>query len=179
MLDRKQAVLVVIDIQGKLATLMYQKEILFANVIRMIHAARVLEIPIIWTEQLPDKLGETAPQIKEALKGVDVVVKKHFSCWPNEEFRDELKKLGRTQVLVTGIETHICVYRTVMDLLTANYNVQLVTDAVSSRIEHNYHLAVEKMKDAGAVLTSVEMALFEMFHVAEGDQFREIIKIVK
>ena len=80
MLDRKQAVLVVIDIQGKLATLMYQKEILFANVIRMIHAAHVLEIPIIWTEQLPDKLGETAPQIKEALKGVEQMVLREFAA---------------------------------------------------------------------------------------------------
>jgi len=179
MLDRNQAVLVVIDIQGKLSTLMYEKERLFANVKRMIHAAKLLHIPILWTEQLPDKLGETAPEIKEALTDSNVIVKKHFSCWPNEEFRKELENLGRKQVLVTGIETHICVYQTVMDLLKSKFDVNLVIDAVSSRLEHNYHLAVQKMKDAGATLTSVEMSLFEMFEVAEGEEFREIIKIVK
>ena len=179
MLNRDNAVLVVIDVQGKLATLMYQQETLFKNVIRMIQAAKVLNIPIVWTEQIPDKLGETAPEIKQELSGMEPLIKTTFSCCGDNKFVTRLKELGRKQVLVTGIECHVCVYQTVMDLLGDSFDVHLVQDAVSSRIKENYFLGLEKMKEAGAKLTSVEMSLFEMLKVAEGDDFKQIIKIVK
>ena len=179
MLKVENAALLVIDIQGKLATLMREKESLFANVIRMINGAKALEIPIIWTEQLPDKLGETSPEIKEVLQGMEPLVKKTFSCCGDDIFLKQLSSLNRKQILLTGIETHVCVYQTAMDLLNSGYEVHLVRDAVSSRIEENYHLGVEKIKDAGAKLTSVEMSLFEMLQVAEGEKFKQIIRIVK
>ena len=91
----------------------------------------------------------------------------------------KLNELGRKQILVTGIEAHVCVYQTCIDLLKSDYEVHLVKDAVSSRIKSNYRLGVEKIKDAGAQLTSVEMCLFEMLQVAQGDHFKQIIKIVK
>ena len=179
MLNKEDAILVVIDIQGRLATLMQRRESLFENTIRMIRGAKVLGIPIIWTEQLPDKLGETAPEIKTALEGLKPLVKKAFSCCGDSEFMTRIGKLERKQVLLTGIETHICVYQTAIDLLKSGYEVHLVRDAVSSRIESNYQLGLERIKDAGAVLTSVEMSLFEMLRVAEGDQFKQIVQIVK
>ncbi len=179
MLSKENTVLVVIDIQGKLATLMHRQERLFKNVIRMIRGAGVLGIPIIWTEQLPDKLGETSPEIAAALQGLSPLVKSTFSCCGDSNFLTQLGALKRKQVLLTGIETHVCVYQTAMDLLAADYEVHLVRDAVSSRIEENYYLGLEKMKDAGARMTSVEMSLFEMLKVAEGDLFKQIIQIVK
>ncbi len=179
MLQKENAVLVVIDVQGKLATLMNKHERLFENVNRMIKAANVLEIPIVWTEQIPDKLGETVPIIKKELEGTNLLTKNTFSCCGGPGFNEKLKELGRKQILVTGIETHVCVYQTCMDLLNSEYEVHLVKDAVSSRIKSNYRLGVEKIKEAGAQLTSVEMCLFEMLKVAEGDNFKQIIKIVK
>lgn len=179
MLKKENAALVVIDVQGKLATLMHQKETLFANVIRMIKGARVLGIPILWTEQLPDKLGVTAPEIAAVFGDMKPFVKSTFSCCGDSAFLRELRKLDRKQILVTGIEAHVCVYQTTMDLLAAGYEVHLVQDAVSSRIKENYYLGLEKMKDSGAKLTSVEMSLFEMLQVAEGDLFKQIIQIVK
>ena len=179
MLTKEYAALVVIDIQGKLATLMHRRELVYKNVIRMIKGAGVLDVPVIWTEQLPDKLGDTIPEIKEALEGIQPLVKKSFSCCGDNAFLKQLSSLGRKQILLTGIETHVCVYQTALDLLEAGYEVYLVRDAVSSRIEENYHLGVERIREAGAKLTSVEMSLFEMLKVAEGDQFKQIINIVK
>ncbi len=179
MLEKENTVLVVIDVQGRLATLMQNHERLFENVNRMIKAAEVLDIPIVWTEQIPDKLGATVPEIKKNLESVELLTKSSFSCCGGPGFNERLKKLGRNQVLITGIETHVCVYQTCIDLLKGSYEVHLVKDAVSSRIDSNYHLGVERIKDAGATMTSVEMCLFEMLKVAEGDRFKEIIKIVK
>ena len=179
MLKADQAALVIVDIQGKLATLMYEKDRLFANVVRMVRASRVLDIPILWNEQLPDKLGGTVPEIAEALSDHEPLVKETFSCWDNPVFVEKLKATGRKQVLLTGIETHICVYQTAVHLLEQGFEVFLMIDAVSSRLEHNYHLGVQRIHELGAILTSVEMSLFEMFKVAKGDQFREIVKIVK
>ncbi len=179
MLSKENAVLVVVDVQGRLATLMHKKERLFENVIRMIKGAKVLGIPIIWTEQLPDKLGPTAKEIAEALGDAKPLVKKTFSCCGHNQFSAELEALNRKQVILTGIETHVCVYQTAIDLLDKGYEVHLVKDAVSSRIKQNYRLGVEKIKDAGAELTCVEMSLFEMLKVAEGDQFKQVIQIVK
>lgn len=179
MLDKNDAVLVVVDIQGKLSTLMYNKESLFANTGRMIKGAQILDIPIILTEQLPDKLGPTNPVIKELLPEPEVLVKDTFSCCGDKEFVSRLTRLDRHQVLLTGIETHVCVYQTAVDLIGSGFGVHLVSDAVSSRIENNYQLGLERIGQAGATITSVEMALFEMLKVARGDQFRSIVKMLK
>ena len=179
MLQADKSILVIVDIQGRLATLMYKKDRLFVNVVRMVKASRVLDIPVLWNEQLPDKLGETVPEIKAALTDMSPLVKSTFSCCDNPTFVEQLKATGRKQVLLTGIETHICVYQTAMHLIEQGFEVHLLIDAVSSRFEYNYHLGVQRIKDAGGILTSVEMALFEMFKVAQGDKFKEIVKIVK
>jgi len=179
MLNAENAVLVVVDIQGKLASLMHKKEDFYNNVVRMIKAAGVLDIPILWNEQLPDKLGETIPEIKEALSGNSPMIKESFSCCGNDGFVGKLDGTGRKQILLVGMETHICVYQSAIDLLDAGYDVHLIADAVSSRIPENIHIGIHAMHDAGAKISSVEMSLFEMLKVAKGDQFKQIIKIVK
>jgi nicotinamidase-related amidase len=180
MLEIESTALLVIDVQGKLAQIMDQKEMLFANLERMIRGAKVLDLPIIWTEQVPDKLGPTTPAIADLMLDVArPISKSSFSCCGVTPFMDQLRATGCRQVLVTGIETHICVYQTSVDLLTLNYEVQLVTDAVSSRTTTNRELGISRIKEAGATLTSTEMALFELLRIAEGEKFRAIAKIIK
>jgi nicotinamidase-related amidase len=179
MLNTGNTVLVVIDIQGKLASLMHQKEAVYQNVNRLIKGARVLDIPIIWTEQYPEGIGSTIPEIAETLEGIKPISKMTFSCCRNNEFLEALKATERTQVLVTGIETHICVYQTTLELLDAGFEVEVVADAVSSRTPENKEIGLQKMKTAGAGLTGTETALYELLGVASGPKFKEILRIVK
>jgi nicotinamidase-related amidase len=179
MLKKENAVLVLVDIQGKLATLMYKKEEFFANLAVLIKALKILDIPIIWNEQLPDKLGPTIPEIKELLDGLEPFEKSTFSCCGTAAFMDKLVSIGRRQILLAGMETHVCVYQTALDLIPKGYEVHLMADAVSSRTLENKLIGIQAIKDLGARLTSVEMALFEMLHVAEGEQFKNIVKLLK
>ena len=180
MLSVDNTALLVIDVQGRLAEVMHKKEALFSNVERVIRGARVLDLPIILTEQVPDKLGKTIPAITELIADVaQPISKSSFSCCGESSFNEQLAAIGRKQILVTGIETHVCVYQTAIDLLDQGYHVELVTDAVSSRTPENRQLGIDRIKKAGATLTSTEMALFELLKIAEGQQFREISKIVK
>ena len=180
MLKIDTTALIVIDVQGKLAQLMFEKEILFANLHRMIEAAKILDIPILWTEQVPQKLGPTTPEISDRLAGVaEPISKTCFSCCGDDAFMAQLANLNRRQFLLTGIETHICVYQTARDLLANNNDVHIVTDAVSSRIAPNKQVGLQRMHEAGAVLSSTEMALFELLGAAEGDQFRAITQLIK
>jgi len=180
MLNVDNTALLVIDVQGKLAQLMYQKDNLFANLEKIIRGAQVLEIPIIWTEQVPEKLGQTTPAIAELLvKSAEPISKASFSCCGIEPFMTELQALQRRQILISGIETHICVYQTAVDLLDMGYEVQIVADAVSSRTAENRQIGLERLKEIGAIITNTEMALFELLRIAEGDKFRQITKIVK
>jgi nicotinamidase-related amidase len=179
MLKKENAVLVLVDIQGKLATLMYKKEEFFANLLVLIKALKILNIPIIWNEQLPDKLGPTIPEIKELLDGMKPLEKNTFSCCGNAGFTEKLESTGRRQVLLAGMETHVCVYQTALDLIPGGYEVHLVADAVSSRTLENKLVGIQAIKDLGARLTSVEMAIFEMLEVAEGEQFKSIVKLLK
>lgn len=180
MLTVENTALIVIDVQGKLAQLMHQKEALFDNLQKIIKGMQVLEIPIIWTEQVPEKLGQTTPEIARLLANTArPISKSSFSCCGHQPFMDRLTTLNRKQVLLTGIEAHICVYQTAVDLLNLGYEVQVVADAVSSRVAENKQIGLERVKQAGATLTSTEMALFELLRAAEGAKFREITKIVK
>jgi nicotinamidase-related amidase len=179
MLEIDNAALIIIDVQGKLASLMYQKDELYDNLVKIIKGTQTLELPIIWNEQIPDKLGPTIPEVADILKDMKPLAKTTFSCCGNNDFQARLEKSGRKQVLLVGIETHVCVYQTAVDLLQTGYEVYLVADAVSSRTEENKQIGIQAMKDAGAKITSVEMALFEMLKVARGDKFKQVIKIVK
>lgn len=179
MLTIDNTALLVVDVQGKLAGLMYQKEALFENLKRLIKGAQTLQLPIVLTEQYPKGLGPTAPELLDLMPEIKPVEKITFSCCANDEFSKTLRSLGRKQLLLAGIETHICVYQTAIDLLNSGFEVQVVTDAVSSRKRSNKRIGIERMKMAGAIPTSTEMALFELLHVAEGEKFKEISKLVK
>ena len=179
MLTTENSALVLVDVQGKLALAMHDKERFFDTIVRLVKGARILQLPILWNEQNPDGLGPTIPEIAKLLTDQAPLSKLSFSCCGNAEFIQELKKLNRQKLLVAGIETHVCVYQTAADLVDLNYDVQIVADAVASRTAENKHIGLEKCKQAGAGLTSTETALFELLKIAEGEKFKEIIKVVK
>jgi nicotinamidase-related amidase len=176
--ERKTAI-VLIDIQGKLAEIMQDSEQLFTNVEKLIKGANLLNIPIIWTEQLPDKLGTTTKRLASLLSNKKPIIKSEFSCVLNTDFLTYIEKEQFNHFLVCGIETHVCVYQTVKDLLELGHEVELIADAVSSRTKLNKEIGIEKMLSLGAQVTNVEMLLFEKQEIAEGDVFRELIKIIK
>jgi nicotinamidase-related amidase len=179
MLSVDSTILVVIDVQEKLLRVMHEKEKLVENLQKLIKGVLALSIPIIMTEQNPAGLGATVPEIAQLAAGIKPVPKFCFSCLGEAGFKQELDRLNRKQVLLAGIETHICVCQTAVELVNADYEVQVVADCVSSRTPSNSEIGLQRACQAGASITSVETALFELLKVAKGDIFKEISRIVK
>ncbi len=179
MIDIEKCCLVVVDVQGKLAQLMDGKESLFANIEVLIKAAKALEIPILWCQQNPRALGPTAPQLAELLGGVEPVDKMSFSCCGDAKFIEKLNALKATDVILCGIEAHVCIYQTAMDLLDRDLNVHLIADAVSSRTAANRQIAIRRLTAEGANLSSTEMILFELLKTAEHPEFRGLSGLIK
>ncbi len=165
--------------QGNLAQLMVDKESLFANIEVLIKAAKALEMPIVWCQQNPRALGETVPQLAELLSGVEPVDKMSFSCCGDAKFIDKLNALKATDVILCGIEAHVCIYQTAMDLLDRDLNVHLIADAVSSRTAPNRQIAIRRLTAEGASLSCTEMILFELLKTAEHPEFRELCRLIK
>ena len=178
MLTKADTGLIIVDVQGKLSELMHESSHLFEQVKRLINGAKVMGLPIVCMEQLPEKLGSTRPEIADLLPK-KALPKSTFSGWKTDAIANEIKQAGCSTWLVAGIEAHVCVYQTVADLLANNFKVEVVTDAISSRVLANKELAISKMQHLGAGITSVEMALFELQVVAEGPEFKQLIQVVK
>lgn len=179
MLTTANTVLVIVDVQGKLARLMADSETLFGNLQRMVRGAQALELPILWMEQIPEKLGPTIPELADLLPGLQPISKTSFSCAGNAQFNSALAQSGRKQVLLVGIEAHVCVYQTALDLVAAGYEVAAVEDAIGSRIASNKDVGVRKMLAHGVTLSSTEMALFELMGDAGHPAFRDIQALLK
>ncbi len=177
-IERKTAI-VLIDVQGKLAEIMFESNRLFNNLEILLKGAQLLNIPIVWTEQLPEKLGSTSERISTLLTNQKPITKSEFSCVKNAEFLNFINDEQYNHFLICGIETHVCVYQTARDLLTLGNDVEIIVDGVSSRTELNKNIGIEKIISLGGKVTSTEMLLFEKQEIALGDKFRELIKIVK
>ena len=171
--------LVILDIQGKLSQIVYQSEEVLRNSSILIEGCKHLELPIVWVEQMPDKLGATHPTIAELLSSKTPVKKSSFSAWDNIDFQQQLSANQRKRVLLIGIETHICIYQTAVDLLANGYEVSVIADAVSSRTESNKQIGLTMLHDAGAPLLSTEAALFALLRTAQHPKFKEIARLVK
>jgi nicotinamidase-related amidase len=179
MLDAQNTCLVIIDVQGKLAQLMDDKVNLFRNLSILTQSFKLLDIPVLLCRQNPRALGETIPEIKDFLTDEQPVDKMAFSCCGDPEFLEKLKGCGRTQFVLCGIEAHICVYQTAMDLLEMDYEVYVVADAVSSRTPRNREIALDRMALEGVKRASTEMLLFELLGSAEHKHFKAIARLVK
>jgi nicotinamidase-related amidase len=175
LLERGRAALVVVDVQEAFRPAVGEFETVARNAGVLVQAARTLDVPIVVTEQYPRGLGDTVPEVAEHLDGVEPLEKVAFSACRAEGF--DLG--GRDQALVCGIEAHVCVSQTVHDLLDRDVEVHVATDAVSSRTAANRRVGLAKMARAGAVLSSVETALFELLGEAGGEEFKAIQGLVK
>jgi len=179
MLNSKKCCLVVVDVQGKLAELMDNKDSVFANIEILIRTAKALDFDIIWCEQHPRALGSTIPQIARHLADMEPIDKFSFSCCGNDKFNNKLKELQPEQVILCGIEAHVCIHQTAADLLEKNYEVHIITDAISSRTPANKEIAIRRMQADGALLSSTEMAMFELLRTAKHEKFKELAKLIK
>ena len=178
-LQRGKTALLIIDIQDRIFSVMLNPEIMIQNTIKLIEGFRILESPIFATEQYPKGLGETENRIKESLKEIVPMQKLSFSCSGAGELFETLKYRNIKQVAVAGIESHVCVQQTALDLLANGFQVSLAADACSSRKETDYNMALERMRTAGVIITSTEAILFELLNVSGTEEFRNISKIVK
>jgi len=178
-IDKDEAVLVVVDYQDRIVPAMNEGKQVIETAAKFIRGCRVLGLPVIVTQQYTKGLGETVPGIKEALGAFEPVEKKSFSAAGSKEFMRRLEGSDRETVIVIGIEAHVCVEQTVLDLIGEGYDVFVITDCISSRHKADMHEACRRMVHSGAVLTTYEAALFEMLGSASEPGFREISAIVK
>ena len=179
MLDVQDCSLVVVDVQGRLAELMYEKDLLFKNIQILIKAAKILAVPILWTQQQPQAIGATVPQISELLTDNEPINKACFSCCGLKDFNDKINALSRKQVLLCGIEAHVCIYQTATDLIASGKEIHVIADAVSSRTKENKQIALQRMIAEGVKLSSVEMAVFELLKTSDHAQFKQVMQLVK
>jgi nicotinamidase-related amidase len=179
-LDREKAALVVVDVQQKLVTAMPHK--VYRETLRsiefLVKGTKLLGIPVTVTEQYPRGLGATVPELVEAC-GEGAIEKMTFGCCGEPSFIEHLKKLGRPQVIVTGMEAHVCVWQTVLGLLGAGFQVHLVRDAIISRGKTDYLNALDLSRQAGAVVTTAETAIFQLMQTAAAPEFKAVSALVK
>ena len=179
MIVRENAAYVAIDFQEKLMPVMSGTEKLEEKTIKLVKGLNALGIPGIVTQQYTKGIGETIPSIAEALGEFEHVEKNSFSCMVNEEFVSRLEALGKKDIIVFGIEAHICVQQTVLQLLDAGYNVYLAVDCISSRSEEDKLWGITRMGEAGAAITTYEAILYEILRDSKADGFKAVSAIVK
>ncbi|MCX7703660.1 MAG: isochorismatase family protein [Planctomycetota bacterium] len=179
LIDEKRTVLVVVDMQEKLFRMMLDKEKVLKNVIRLIRFAKTVEIPIVVTEQYPKGLGKTMEEVKRELPdGVEVIEKVAFGCFGEKRFAEKLKELSAKDVVVCGIEAHICVGQTVAGA-PRDYRIFLVADATSSPTEIDKSVAIERAKMSGVIPTTTEMFMFEYLRAAKTEKFEKCLDILR
>ena len=175
----EETVAVVVDIQQKFTDIIHKFDKILNSSRILLAGLNILEVPVIVTEQYPQGLGATVPEIKEYLKEYKPIEKLAFSCCGSAEFCTDLQATGKKTIIVFGIETHVCVLQTVVDLIEMGYQPGVVEDCVSSRNKIDRKIALKRMRQEGAILTSYESLLFELCRVAGTDKFKQISKLVK
>ncbi|MBC8414634.1 hydrolase [bacterium] len=179
LLNKEKAALIIIDVQERLVPAMNQKDPVTANCLHLIEAAKLLDLPVIVTEQYPKGLGQTIKEIRDAVSIYKPMDKTTFDCCKGEGFLQTLSDLDRPQLILAGMETHVCVLQTCLSLLQKGYTIHLVSDAVCSRKKTDYLSAKELMRDAGAVITCTETVLFQLLEKAGTPAFKTISNRIK
>lgn len=180
LLHINDALIVVIDMQAPFLQTMYESARLEKNVSTLMSGANILRVPIIATVQNEKTLGGVIESLRSHLPNMRPAFNKMtFSCYSDSAFASELNRSGRRQIILCGLESHICIEQTAYGLLAAGFQVHVVVDAVSSRTEQNWRIGLEKMRAGGVLVSSVEMALFEMMQQAGTPDFREMLKVIK
>jgi nicotinamidase-related amidase len=180
-LEAAQCTLIVVDIQEKLLPPIFQKDQLVRNSKLLIQAASALKIPAIASTQYAKGLGKTVPEVASLLPEVEAIDKDQFSCFGSAAFCNLLKRLpgNRNTLLLCGMESHICVMQTALAGLREGYLVHIASDAVSSRTEWNWKIGLERMRAAGAVISSTEMMIYELMRSSSSAAFKEMLPHLK
>ena len=178
-LRSENTALLIIDVQERILKVMRKHENLMENLLKLLRGFKVMQLPVFYTEQYPKGLGPTVAELKDELSEIEAVQKMSFSCSGAGDLFDDLKKKNIEQVVVCGIESHVCVQQTVLDLISAGFQVDVAADGVSSRKKIDYKIALERMRQNGAEVTTVESILFELLNVCGTDQFKAVSKLVK
>ncbi|QFZ54450.1 hydrolase [Oceanihabitans sp. IOP_32] len=179
MLNTENTGLILVDVQGKLARTVFESESLIANIEKLIKGCKILGIPIVWLEQYPEGLGHTVPEISKLLKNQKPIEKRFFNALDEKQIEHEIVKLNKPNWLICGIEAHVCVYQTAMGLLAKKLNVELVADCIASRKKYDREIAIKKMRDQGAHLSSLEICLFELTKDSKTEVFKKILPLIK
>ncbi|CAH6862059.1 Isochorismatase [Vibrio chagasii] len=179
MLMRQNTGLVVVDVQGKLARLVDESETLISNCEKLIKGAQVLDLPIIYLEQNPDKLGATVSELNDLLSDAKPIPKFTFNACDEPKFVEAVKAKDVATWLVCGIEAHICVYQTAKGLLELGYKVEVVSDCISSRTALNKELAICRMRESGIQITGLEMSLYELVEDCRAPEFKSILSLIR
>ncbi len=178
-LDSKQAMLLIVDVQESFRKQLKDLDNLTRNITILAEAAKILKVPVVLTEQYPQGLGKTIAEIAACLGEHKYFEKTSFSCGDAPGFLEMMESIGRNQVIICGIEAHVCVNQTTHSLMANDYTVHVVADAIASRSQRNKDMGWEKMISSGAVPSCVEMALFEMLGESGTEQFKAVQRLVK
>jgi nicotinamidase-related amidase len=180
-LEAERCALLVVDIQEKLLPPIFQKEQLVRNSKLLIRAAGMLKIPAVISTQYAKGLGKTVPELTSLLPETEAIDKDRFSCFGSEDFCTLLKRLpgNRNTLLLCGMESHICVMQTALAALREGYLVHVASDAVSSRTEWNWKIGLERMRAAGAVISSTEMMIYELMRSSSSPAFKDMLTHLK
>jgi len=180
-LDVDRAMVLVIDLQEKLLPLIRHAECVIAAGKKLLDGVRLFELPVLATEQYPRGLGCSHPVIQAALEAgrATVLEKPSFSAWAEPKVREAMLGLDRPQVLVMGIETHVCVQQTALDLVSRDYDVFVCADAVGSRGRIDHECALERMRHSKVVVTTVESVLFELCKHCDAARFKALLEVIK
>lgn len=179
LITREHSLLLVVDVQAKLAPAIFEAEAAVANNVRLLAGAAQLGIPRYISEQYVRGLGPSVAAIREAAGDARFFEKLHFSCTGEPGVLDMLRATGRRQIILTGMETHVCVLQTAFGLVAAGFSVFLVADAASSRTPENRALAIERMRAGGVRVVTTEMVLFEWLNKAGTDEFRAMLPLIR
>ena len=179
MLTPENTLLVVIDVQGKLARVVDESEKAVRAISQLVEGAQLLEIPVLLTAQVPEKIGHTIPEVASLLPGQSDLPRVHFSIWQDAAVQQAIRNSGSRQLLLCGFETHICLYQSSLDLIADGFQVYLAADAVSSRNPYNKEIALQELSNQGVHLTTVEMALFSLLRSAQHPAFKAISRLIK
>lgn len=178
-LNIEDSLLIIVDIQERLVNAL-DKDVVVKRAAALTAAAKILSVPILATEQYPKGLGETVPQIKQYFtESTKTFEKTSFSIIKEPEIFEAVKNYGKKQILICGIETHICVHQTAADLLEEGYDVYVVKDACASRNKYEFKQGVERMQENGAKITCLEIVLFEWLKSSKHPNFKEIQNLIK
>lgn len=179
MLMRENTGLIVVDIQGKLARLVDDSDTLISHCEKLIKGSQALDLPIIWLEQNPEKLGSTVDELSIFLDDIELITKYTFNACDSPDFLDLIGATNVSTWLICGIEAHICVYQTAKGLTELGYKVELVSDCIGSRLAVNKQLAINALQNSGVNTTGLEMCLYELVKDCRDPEFKQILELIR